>query len=92
MYILFEAQQLSSADGKGQLVQFQVDVNAISIITLLKFSFLCARITGFNNTAILLLYNEITLVPIHRIRDTLLVDNVKLCLDGTESVSWPPEA
>lgn len=95
MCILFEAQQESSADGKGQILQFPVDVDPVNIFTLSKFfSLLCATITGSNNKAILLLYNEITLVPVHRINDTysLLGDNEKVCLDGTESASWPPEA
>lgn len=53
--MLFEVQQVSSADGKGQLLQFSVDVNPINILMFLKFfSFLCATITGSNNKAILL--------------------------------------
>lgn len=92
-YILFEAQQVSSADGKGQILQFPVHVNPMNNLTLLKFfSFLRATVTGSNNKAILLLYNEITLAPLHRINDTYSLpgDNAKLCLDGTESTSWPP--
>lgn len=94
-YILFEAQQVSSADGKKQLLQFPADVNPKNILTLSNFSsFLCATITVSNNKAILLLYNEITLVPVHRINDTysLLGDNAKQCLDDTEPASWPPKA
>lgn len=94
MCILFEAQQESSADGKGQILQFPVDVDPINIFTLKIFQFIVCNHYWSNNKAILLLYNEITLVPVHRINGTysLLGDNEKVCLDGTESASWPPEA
>jgi len=69
IYILFEAQQMSSADGKGQLLHFPViDGNPINIFNPLEFfSFLCAATNGYNSKPFPLLYNEIALVPVHRI-------------------------
>lgn len=59
IYILFEAQQMSNADGKGQLLCFpMIDGNLINIFTSLEFfSFLCATINGYNSKLFLLLYN-----------------------------------